>query len=56
MSDESGLSEYTVEINGIEHTLQLDEEAAKRYGDAAKAVSAKAQKAPANKAAKPADK
>lgn len=54
MSDESELSEYTVEINGAEITLLLDEEGAKRYGE--KATKGKAQKAPANKAAKPADK
>ena len=49
---------YSVEINGIEHTMQLDAEDAKRYD--AKAVKAKAeheQKAApvaANKARRPA--
>lgn len=32
---------YSVEINGIEHTMQLDAEDAKRYD--AKAVKAKAE-------------
>ncbi len=33
------LKEYTVNIGGVEHTMQLSEEDAKRYGDAAKAAS-----------------
>jgi hypothetical protein len=39
------LSEYTVEINGIEHTMQLDEETAKRYGDAARKSGGKVKAA-----------
>ena len=31
------LKEYTVTIGGVEHTMQLSDEDAKRYGDAAKA-------------------
>ena len=29
------LKEYTVTIGGVEHTLQLSDEDAQRYGDAA---------------------
>lgn len=47
-------SEYTVEIGGLEHTVLLSEEDAKRYPDA-KPVAAKSVK-PANKAAAPANK
>jgi hypothetical protein len=32
------LKEYTVIIGGVEHTLQLSDEDAKRYGDAATPV------------------
>lgn len=32
----NNLSEYTVTIDGIEHTMQLSPEDAERYGDAAK--------------------
>jgi hypothetical protein len=32
------MKEYTVEIGGIEHTMQLSDEDAKRYGDAATPV------------------
>lgn len=32
------MQEYTVVIAGQEHTLQLSDEDAKRYGDAAKPV------------------
>ena len=42
--------EYTVTINGIEHTLLLTPEDAERYGD--DAVEVKAAPAPANKAVK----
>ena len=45
------LKEYTVAINGIEHTLQLSPEDAKRYGDAARV-----KRAPANKAASASNK
>lgn len=40
------MKEYEVEINGVKHTLLLDPEDAKRYGDAA--VETK-QAEPANK-------
>lgn len=30
------LKEYSVDINGIEHTMRLSESDAKRYGEAAK--------------------
>lgn len=42
------MKEYTVTIGGIEHTMQLTAEDAKRYGD--NAVEKKAAEAPANKA------
>jgi hypothetical protein len=49
------MDEYTVTINGIDHTMLLDEEDAKRYGDkavkAAKQSQTKKATAPANKAA-----
>ena len=45
------MKEYTVTINGVEHTMQLDDANAKRYGDAAKAVSTKQAAAPKNKGA-----
>lgn len=50
MADEKPeeLEEYTVVINGLEHTMQLDAETAERYGEAATKVSTKA-KTPANK-------
>ena len=32
------LKEYTVTIGGVEHTMQLSDEDAKRYGDAATAA------------------
>lgn len=35
------VKEYTVTINGVEHTMQLDDADAERYGEAAKAVSTK---------------
>lgn len=41
------LNEYVVDINGLPHTMQLSEQDAKRFGDAA---------TPANKAEKPAAK
>lgn len=31
--DDQELSEYTVKVNGIEHTMMLTAEDAKRYGD-----------------------
>jgi len=50
------MREYEVIINGMPHTLQLDEEGAKRYPDA-KLVSTKQAAAPANKeSAAPANK
>lgn len=48
------MDEYTVTVNGIEHTMLLDDEDAKRYGDNAKKVEKTATKkaaAPANKSA-----
>jgi len=42
------MDEYTVEINGIEHTVLLDEEHAKALG-AKKAEAPNKAKAPANK-------
>jgi hypothetical protein len=48
MADEE-LSEYTVMINGVEHTMMLDKESADRYGDDASKVGGKA-KTPTNKA------
>ena len=39
------MKEYTVVIGGIEHTMQLDADDAKRLG----ATEAKAAEAPANK-------
>lgn len=48
----ANLELYTVTIRGIEHTMQLDAEDAKRYGDAA----IKAAEAPANKARAPQNK
>lgn len=45
------MNQYTVEINGIERTVQLDEDDAKRLGAKAKSEpQKKAAKAPANKA------
>lgn len=41
------MKEYSVVIDGIEHTMQLSDEDAKRMG--AKAVGTKAAAAPANK-------
>lgn len=41
------MKEYTVTIGGIDHTVQLSDEDAKRYGDAAKVKQADK---PANKA------
>lgn len=47
------LKEYEVEINGIVHTMMLDEKSAER----AKAKQARTKQAkPANKQAEPADK
>ena len=46
---------YEVTINGVKHTLKLDQDDVDRYGDAAVKVDVK--KAPANKGAtKPATK
>jgi hypothetical protein len=52
------VEEYKVPINGIEHTLQLDEHDAKRYGltKPAKAEPVTKQAAPENKAATPKNK
>jgi hypothetical protein len=46
-------SEYTVTINGIEHTMLLTAEDAEAYGDKAKKAGAATKKAaaPANKSA-----
>lgn len=62
----SGLHLYEVNINGIPHTMQLDAEAAERYGEAATRKAPKpshdddqAEKArttPTNKRATPANK
>lgn len=46
------MREYTVMINGLPHTMQLDDDDAKRY--AAQPVTKQAT--PSNKARKPADK
>lgn len=43
------MKEYTVLINGMEHTVQLDEEAAKTYPGIVRTES-KQSVAPANKA------
>lgn len=53
--DENDLSEYTVVINGIEHTMLLDEATAESYGEAATKGGAK-KAAPSNKAKAPANK
>ena len=49
------LEEYTVTINGIEHTMLLSEEDAEKYGDQAKKSAKQPQTkktaAPANKSA-----
>lgn len=37
---DNALQEYTVTINGIEHTMLLDDATAKQYGDAAKRSTA----------------
>ena len=44
------MKEYDIEVQGIVHRFQLDDEDAKKYGDRAKPVSAKAAEKPANKA------
>jgi len=49
------MDEYTVTINGIEHTIRLSPEDADRYGDRAQkakraTTSTKKQAAPQNKA------
>ena len=41
-------SEYTVTINGIEHTMMLTDEDAKRYGDDAKKAGASTKKSTAS--------
>lgn len=43
------MKEYTVTIGGVDHTLLLTDEDAKRHGDAAKPVTKAAPK-PADKA------
>jgi hypothetical protein len=52
------MREYEVEINGMPHTLQLDEEGLKQYPNAklVKRTEAKAAPAPANKARTAPDK
>jgi hypothetical protein len=47
------MDEYEIEINGVPHTVQLSDEDAKRYGDAATPTKGKQ---PANKSRKPANK
>jgi hypothetical protein len=49
MSDEQELSEYTVTIGGIDHTMMLTEDDAARYGDNAKKGGSKQADPPANK-------
>lgn len=44
------MKEYTVTIGGVEHTMLLSDDDAKRYGDAAQPVKEKAAPAPKNKA------
>ena len=44
------MKEYTVDVNGVEHTFQYSDEDAKRLG--LKSADAKAADAPANKARK----
>lgn len=44
------MREYTVTLNGVQTTVQLDDESVKNYPDA-KLVQTKQAKAPANKAA-----
>jgi hypothetical protein len=46
--DEQELSEYTVTINGIEHTMLLSADDAARYGDDAKKAGATTKKATAS--------
>jgi hypothetical protein len=47
------MEEYTVTINGIDHTMLLEPEDAERYGDAAKkgasSTTNKSKSSPANK-------
>lgn len=56
------LKEYSVDINGIEHTMRLSESDAKRYGEAAKPVNKAEAKSgskgriPQNKESKPVNK
>jgi hypothetical protein len=51
--DAQKLSEYTVTLNGLEHTMLLTDEDAKRYGENAKKAGAsnKARSEPPNKKA-----
>lgn len=44
------MKQYVVTIGGIEHTMQLSDEDAARYGDAVKPVSTKQAPAAKNKA------
>lgn len=44
------MKEYAVEIDGVEHTLQLDDNDVKKLGDAAKPATKQAS-APKNKSA-----
>lgn len=53
--DSDDRSEYTVEINGVPHTMLLTPEAAEAYGDAATKSGAKARGA-GNKAKTPENK
>lgn len=52
----NNLKPYVVKINGLDHTLRLNEADAKRYGERAKPVTGKKQSKPKNKAKTPADK
>lgn len=55
-AQENHLKIYSYEVNGVEHTAQLDEETAEKYGaklvkEAKAPARTKAQSAPENKAA-----
>lgn len=58
VGDADDLSEYTVEVNGVETTMMLSEEDAKRYDNAKKGSSSgsKSADAPANKSRSAEDK
>ena len=50
------MREYEIEVQGIPHRFQLDDETAKEYGDRAKPVDEKAAEKPANRARSTANK